>query len=92
MDRAVLNQTHPEDKVVLHFGLDGWVEDVERRQLLQRGAAGHRGSVSEVSRGLRRREGHLDPLLGFRGVEDGGAGALRLHRVVELEHDEADGR
>lgn len=83
-------KTHPEDEVVLHFGLDGWVVHMERRQLLQRGAAGPRRSVSEAPRGLRRREGDLDPLLGFRGVEDGSAGALRLHRVIQLKHDAAD--
>lgn len=59
--------------------------DMERRQLLQRGAA---GSPPQVRGGLRRREGHLDPLLGVRRVEDGSAGALGLHRVVELEHDD----
>lgn len=46
--------------------------------------------MSEASCGLRRREGDLDPLHGFGGVEDGSAGALRLHRVIQLKHDEAD--
>lgn len=86
-DHHRFTQTHPEDEVVLHFGLDGRVVDMERRQLLQRGAA---GSAPQVRRGLRRREGHLDPLLGVRRVEDGSAGALGLHRVVELEHDAAE--
>lgn len=27
-------KTHPEDEVVLHFGLDGWVVHMERCQLL----------------------------------------------------------
>lgn len=80
-------KTHPEDEVVLHFGLDGWVVHVERCQLLQRWEA---GSVREAPCGLRRREGDLDPLHGFGGVEDGSAGALRLHRVIQLKHDEAD--
>lgn len=42
--------------------------------------------MSEASAGLGRREGNLDPLLGLRGEEDGGARALRLHGVLQLKH------
>ena len=80
-----MEATYPEHEVVLHLRLDRGVVHMKGRQRLQRGAAGHRGSVPEASSsGLGRREGNLDPLLGLRGVEDGSARALRLHRVVQL--------
>lgn len=85
--------THPEHEVVPHFGLDRGVVHVKRRQRLQRGAAGHRGSASEASSGLRRREGDLDPVLGVGvgRVQDGRARTLRLLRVVQLQHGGSPG-
>lgn len=44
--------------------------------------------MSKASSGLRRREGNLDPLLGFCRVENRSARTLRLHCVVELKHNE----
>ena len=78
-------RTYPEYKIIFNFGLHRGVVYVERRQCLEWGAAGHRRA--EASSGLRRRERNLDPLLGFCGVQNRSPRTLRVHGVLQLEHD-----